>query len=177
MSPPAAVESDEYDEETKALVDAARVAKDAFREAERRYLDINTKVREIETSLDTDYGPDNAFMALVGQCFELQDREYIYTLCPFDRASQRSKDGGSEVNLGRWGKWSGTGNSRHDHQKYEGGATCWNGPARSVDVTLRCGLENKLLSASEPSRCEYAYDFETPALCVVQPEGHDHDEL
>lgn len=32
-------------------------------------------------------------------------------------------------------------------------------------VKLRCALSNNLLSASEPSRCEYEFLFETPAAC------------
>lgn len=43
------------------------------------------------------------------------------------------------------------------------------GPARSVEVSVRCGLQNTLLSANEPSRCEYAFEFETPALCESTP--------
>ena len=94
--------------------------------------------------------------------------------CPFDRAIQRPKDGGAETSLGRWGSWlespadaSGeAGVKKYHRMKYSGGATCWNGPARSVDVTLHCGLENRLSSASEPSRCEYSLHFITPALCV-----------
>lgn len=64
--------------------------------------------------------------------------------------------------------------------KYEGGATCWNGPARSALVYLKCGLENKLGAVSEPNRCEYNFDFETPALCKVDKIPsmlHEHTEL
>ena len=48
----------------------------------------------------------------------------------------------------------------------EGGTQCWNGPVRSVVVSVSCGSENQLLRASEPNRCEYAFDFNTPAACV-----------
>ena len=132
------------------------------------------RAHELETSLATDFGPEDAFLPLHGQCFDLTDREYVYQLCPFDRAIQRPKDGGAETSLGRWGSWlespadaSGeAGVKKYHRMKYSGGATCWNGPARSVDVTLHCGLENRLSSASEPSRCEYSMHFITPALCV-----------
>lgn len=169
----------EYDDTTKALIETAKKAKEEFSEVEGRFLDLSNKLRELEVSLETDYGEDDVFLALQGQCFEMTDREYTYKMCPFDRASQRGKDGGSETNLGRWGKWNGPAGSKYDKMKFEGGATCWQGPPRSVDVTLRCGLQNQLISAAEPSRCEYTFDFETPALCVVRNFGttSDHDEL
>ena len=34
---------------------------------------------------------------------------------------------------------------------FENGAQCWNGPSRSVEVSLECGAENKILSVSEVS--------------------------
>lgn len=65
----------------------------------------------------------------------------------------------------------------------EGGAQCWNGPARSVIVSVGCGAENQLISAAEPNRCQYTFDFKTPAACILNQSGletefsHDHTEL
>ncbi|CAG2115027.1 unnamed protein product, partial [Medioppia subpectinata] len=171
----------EYDDQTKQLIEKAKVAKEAYSEIEGKFLDINNKIREIEVTLETDYGPNDEFMALQGQCFELTDLEYTYKLCPFDSASQRPKVGGSETSLGRWGKWDGDDNNKYSRMKFEGGAQCWNGPVRSVTVHLSCGTENEVLAASEPSRCEYAFDFRTPAVCWSQShnedERHLHSEL
>ena len=47
---------------------------------------------------------------------------------------------------------------------------------RSTKVNIRCGAENKLVSASEPNRCEYEFMFETPAVCEPLPPLN-HDEL
>lgn len=61
----------------------------------------------------------------------------------------------------------------------EGGVQCWNGPVRSVHVYVTCGNENQVTRASEPNRCEYAFDFRTPAACVLSgsvssEEGGEH---
>lgn len=128
--------------------------------------------------MERDYGPEEEFASLDGECFEYADMEYIYTLCMFDRATQKSKSGGSDVNLGIWNEWVGTDRSKYTKMKYDRGLTCWNGPSRSTLVTLTCGTENKLVSVTEPNRCEYAFEFVTPTVC--QPnviENDKHDEL
>lgn len=99
-STPTSSDEEEYDEETRAIIEAAKRARDEYSSSESTFIDLNRKLRDLEVNLETDYGPDGAFRALQGQCFEMTDREYTYKLCPFDRASQRPKDGGSETNLG-----------------------------------------------------------------------------
>jgi hypothetical protein len=43
---------------------------------------------------------------------------------------------------------------------------------------LECGTENKILSVSEPEKCEYIMKMTTPAVCPEKSEGNDiHDEL
>ena len=48
---------------------------------------------------------------------------------------------------------------------YEGGAKCWNGPSRSMTVSLVCGNEDELMDVEEPSPCEYTAVMKTPAAC------------
>ena len=64
------------------------------------YINISVFFSDVKKMLDLDLGPENEYYVLYGKCFEFTDREYVYTLCPFDRASQRSKSGGMETSLG-----------------------------------------------------------------------------
>ena len=168
----------QYDEETQALVDEARQAREQYQDIERTAQVLRDEIHKLEERSERDYGPDEEFAVLDGSCFEYADLEYVYSLCPFGRASQRSKSGGTDVSLGNWSEWLGEGDAKYTKAKYDRGLTCWNGPARSTIVTLKCGTKDALLSVSEPSRCEYAMEFTTPAVCNIGADGTDvHDEL
>ncbi|XP_043253304.1 glucosidase 2 subunit beta [Colletes gigas] len=168
----------QYDEETQALVDEATSARENFQAAERSVNDLLLEIRKLEEKLDRDYGPDQEFALLDGECFDYTDLEYVYTLCMFDKTTQRSKSGGNDITLGHWYDWAGPKDQKYSKMKYQRGLTCWNGPARSTVIDLSCGKENKLISVTEPSRCEYSMEFSTPALCNLSTESVDaHDEL
>ncbi|KRX99098.1 Glucosidase 2 subunit beta [Trichinella pseudospiralis] len=73
------------------------------------------------------------------------------------------------VTTENWGRWlEKTGGKLK--QIYENGMSCWNGPTRSATVIIQCGIENSLLSSSEPSICEYVLTFQSPAACDTLPE-------
>lgn len=168
----------QYDEETQALINEATSARERFQEAEKAATDLQVEIRKLEEKLDRDYGSDEEFAPLDGECFEYTDLEYVYALCIFDKATQRAKSGGNDINLGHWREWVGPEEQKYSKMKYDRGLACWNGPERSTTVTLICGKENKLISVTEPSRCEYAMEFATPALCKLIAESADtHDEL
>ncbi|CAD5111144.1 DgyrCDS481 [Dimorphilus gyrociliatus] len=176
-------EMPEYDDETKALIEAAEQARSSFNEIDQKIKDIKKDISDIEADLKIDYGPNNEFQKVKeGGCIEYTDREYTYKLCPFDRASQRPKDGGVETTLGYWGLWNGPSDNLYSSMKYEKGQNCWNGPDRSVVVKVSCGTENQIISASEPSRCEYEFQFKSPAACGktfsdLNKTDPEHDEL
>ena len=44
-------------------------------------------VQEQKDSLDRNYGEQEEFRSLEGQCLDYHDHEYTYRLCPFDRVS------------------------------------------------------------------------------------------
>ena len=49
-----------------------------------------------------------------------------------------------------------------------------------LQVKLSCGTSNEIVGASEPNKCEYEYQFKTPAACTKPPSlvSTDlHDEL
>jgi len=173
--------SQEYDADTQLLVDAANKAREAFKEVDQRVRDIGREIRQIEESSSKDYGLEEEFQPLEGKCFDYTDREYTYRLCLFDFGSQRPKHGGSETRLGSWGYWDGPAENKYSQMKYDKGVQCWNGPQRTLQVHLTCGMENELISVSEPNRCEYEFKFTTPAVCsepVKPDEAADlHDEL
>jgi protein kinase C substrate 80K-H len=92
---------------------------------------------------------------MLNQCYEYEDREYTYKLCPFSKTVQVSKSNHGETVIGYWSSWgSEDQGNKYSLMKFNNGLQCWNGPQRSTNVYLSCGLENKLISVSEPNRCE-----------------------
>lgn len=170
-----------YDQDTQNLIDAAQKARDEFDEAERALREVDDQIRNLEKEISFDFGPNAEFGYLYSQCYDLTTSEYIYRLCPFNRVSQKPKFGGSETNLGTWGKWAGPEDDIYSVMKYEHGTGCWQGPNRSTRVKLTCGKETVVTSTSEPSRCEYLMEFITPAVCQepgsIDSLMHSHTEL
>ncbi|EDW78114.1 uncharacterized protein Dwil_GK24827 [Drosophila willistoni] len=171
-----------YDPETQRLIEQANEARNAFEEVDRTIREIKQEVKEIDEQSGKDYGLHEEWAVLDGECHAFEDREYIYTLCPFDRASQKPRNGGAETTLGRWDQWIGEGNNKYSTQRYANGAGCWNGPQRSAIIHITCALESRVTAVSEPNRCEYYFEFETPAACdneaFQQAQDENlHDEL
>lgn len=63
-------------------------ARNAARRANQTVDGTQTQVTETEKVLAGDYGPDNVFFALRGQCYSLQAGQYTYEVCPFDKTRQ-----------------------------------------------------------------------------------------
>jgi len=51
---------------------------------------------------------------------------------------------------------------------FKGGQSCWNGPQRSLTVSLECGDKEVIHSVEETSKCVYAMRFSTPAICDIK---------
>jgi protein kinase C substrate 80K-H len=173
-APPAAAVEDVK----TAAGDAARTAAAAAKAEEGR---VSGELASLKEEDGADYGPDAAFYKLKGVCADLSAGAYKYTVCPFGRATQ---DG---THLGTFSGWkAGAG---HSVMQFTGGQGCWNGPARSVAVTLECGLTEALLAIDEPEKCTYAARMSTPAACDdraarelrleldTPPGGTGHEDL
>lgn len=79
--------------------------------------------------------------------------EYNYKVGPFDSVYQ---DG---TLVGRFEKME------DNTMFFSHGTKCWNGPHRSAVVDLRCGSDMKIVSVSEPEKCQYRFVLETPVVC------------
>ena len=124
--------------------------------------------------LEWDFGPDDAFMALYDKCFSKQVQQYEYEVCLFRSAKQT--EGGSSQNLGTWGRWNTEGDA-YSIMTYDNGGSCWNGPARSMKVTLVCGEDEFVVSVQEPRTCEYEMELMTPLACTPEKAQQARDEL
>ncbi|CAF0852270.1 unnamed protein product [Rotaria sordida] len=155
----------EYDDETKKLMEIAEEARNRYHEIGEKFLSIKHQIEDLKKQSTVDAGPHDEYSPIIDQCFDYEEREYTYRICMFKTAKQISKGGGSEVIIGYWDSWCGPKDNKYLKMKYSNGATCWNGPPRSLIVTLQCGIEQKLTDVREPSRCEYTIIFETPLAC------------
>lgn len=73
------------------IVSEANDARTGFDDAVRNLKDIQREIKQIEESLGKDYGKEDEFAYLVGECYEYTDREYTYKLCPFDEVESNCK--------------------------------------------------------------------------------------
>ncbi|KAJ3164452.1 hypothetical protein HDU88_005329 [Geranomyces variabilis] len=158
-------------------------------EAEAVRTEATTKLAELRRLAEIDFGPAGVWEKLYRTCVTTETAEYTYEVCILDRAVQKPKNGGAQTGLGTFKRWGvrdpskATAENAHHAMMYEDGDRCWNGPARSVEVTVECGLETKLLSVVEMSKCEYNARLTSPAVCdlskldVLPPAWHEHNEL
>lgn len=143
------------------LLSAAQSARDEFDLWSSKLSRLQSKYDTLSKSLDRDFGPESEFHHLDGKCLELRVKQYIYEVCPF--ASSKQKEGHQSTSLGSWSGFEDRDGAKV--MKFTGGQTCWQGPARSLTVLLRCGSEDQLISVEEPSKCVYEIVMQTPAVC------------
>ena len=151
----------------KGYVSAAQ--KKALKKLEGALRDLEEEQRRKERRLDKArdalgdddrYGRDSALWPLRETCVSKKFSGYKYEVCFFKGAKQGS------TRLGDYQRSTKHANNVTATLVYEHGEHCWNGPSRSLAVTLVCGAETGILDVDEPSTCVYAATVETPAVCV-----------
>ena len=147
-------------------IESARPWLDKYNEANERLRLLEIEETEASTAANEleKYDDKLAYLHLKDQCFSTIDGKFTYNVCVMKTVSQKETDGHNDVTLGKF-------DSISDDDKgnvimhFTEGQHCWNHGDRKADVTIRCGKENKLLSATEPSTCFYTLEFESPAAC------------
>ena len=162
------------DGESKELEDA----RNALKAAQDSLNDKKNQLTSHQEDLEQDYGVDDVFRALKGQCISKDSGEYTYELCWLDKTRQKSKKGGSQTIMGSFvsmdkvmvddelppdGK--GLGSGERVALRYENGQHCWNGPNRSTLVVLACAEKDELWKITEEEKCVYRMEVGTPAVC------------
>ena len=133
--------------------------RDAHAQAQRTLTELEGKHADVTKRLSTFFGPNMELAHMVGECYVAKIETYKYEVCPFGDAKQDTTKLGTMKALEL---------KEPRTMVFSFGERCWNGPSRSITVTLRCGGENVLAEVEEPSRCEYAATLYTPAACDAE---------
>ncbi|KAL8835710.1 MAG: hypothetical protein Q9170_003212 [Blastenia crenularia] len=172
--------STEPGSESKTLTDA----RDALKAAQDGENGLRNELTGHKDDLDKDYGVNDVFRALKGQCISKESGEYNYELCWLDRTTQKSKKGGSHTGMGSFVRidsvtvdddlppdGKGLGSGVRVALRYENGQHCWNGPNRSTLVVLACAEQDEIWKIAEEEKCVYRMEVGTPAVCEVSANG------
>lgn len=176
-------------DESQTLTDA----RDALKAAQDGESSLRQELSGHKDDFAQDYGANDVFRALKGQCISKDSGEYNYELCWLERTTQKSKKGGSHTGMGNFARidsitvdddlppdGKGLGSGVRVALRYENGQHCWNGPNRSTLVVLACAERDEIWKISEEEKCVYRMEVGTPAVCEVGGKGKDgiaKDEL
>lgn len=162
--------------ESKAVTDARKARDQAQKDLDTAKKDLTSH----EEDLTKDFGADDVFRALQGQCVSTDSGEYTYEVCFLAKTTQKPKKGGAPTNMGNFVRYEtvvvdeevradgkGLGSGPRLAMKYENGQHCWNGPNRSSMVILACAEENEVWKVREEEKCVYRLEVGTPAVCEV----------
>lgn len=149
--------------------------------------DLNNNENELKghrEDLEKDYGLDDVFRALKGQCVSKDSGEYTYELCWLDQTQQKPKKRGGNTGMGQFTRFDtvtvddelppdgkGLGSGERIALRYEKGQHCWNGPNRSTLVVLACAEADEIWKITEEEKCVYRMEVGTPAACGSSTNG------
>ncbi|KAF3988763.1 hypothetical protein FT663_03851 [Candidozyma haemuli var. vulneris] len=126
--------------------------------------DLHSKKSEAsiyEDNVQKQFGKDDIFRAVEGDWVSRQIGEYNYKIGYLDSIYQDNTLVGRLTGI--------KGSTLH----FEHGVKCWNGPHRSAYVDLVCSADTRLVSVTEPEKCQYRFLLETPIAC----EAKSDDEI
>ena len=110
-------------------------------------------------------GDENVFLTWKDKCFERQDKDFEYKICPFKEVKQ------NYLLVGKWAGWieredgMGSKDGAGPVMYFTEGQQCWNGPKRTAVVQLWCGPVEEVVEVTEPSVCLYDFVMMTPLVC------------
>ena len=146
---------------------AHSAAKLSLTTSEKKVTEITAELEKVSNDLSRFVGHKAEFQHMLGKCYSAKVDKYTYQICPFAEAKQDGVKLGVMQPLKVEDFESGSAVKPNPVTfKFKDGEQCWNGPRRSMTVSLICGSESKLGDVTEPSRCEYAAVFTTPAACT-----------
>ena len=178
------------DSESKEVADA----RNALKAAQDGLSGIEDELTRHREDLSQDYGLDDVFRALKGQCVSKDSGEYTYELCWLEQTKQKPKKRGGDTGMGNFVRFDtvlvddeippdgkGLGSGERVALRYENGQHCWNGPNRSTLVVLACAEADEIWKITEEEKCVYRMEVGTPAVCgaaaASSGKGGPRDEL
>ncbi|KAG2909109.1 hypothetical protein PC114_g10205 [Phytophthora cactorum] len=149
----------------------AVVTRKQHEDTKKELTDEEKKLTETQKLVEKNYGEDHLFFALRDKCVDSEAGQYKYKICFFGKATQDHTKLGDMEDIKTVESTEGE-DSTNDFLtvkeiKFSNGQKCWNGPNRSLTVTLECGPEPMELSEiEEPSTCVYTAKLRTPVVCT-----------
>lgn len=144
---------------------------DLARELQNRIREHKDELEAVDTVLRGDYGDDDVYFALSGQCYASFIDQKSYQICPYHNITVQ-EDSSRSIVLGYWNGWD------SGRMLFNQGTYCWQGPLRSAVVSPVCGPENKITYVSEREVCRFTVKFSTPAACspITMSNQEDADQ-
>lgn len=160
-------EEDDDDDEDNDNEDDAKNSAGVFLEREevkelrKTVKELKEKVDDLTTLLNLNFGPNSALYMLYDKLHQIRAENYNYQVRLYKDAKQ------DHTSIGKFKEFVETDDGKFQ-MKFTGGQSCWQGPARSLTVEFTCGVETKIISVEEVSKCTYMMVMEACVACSAQ---------
>ena len=119
---------------------------------------------------------------IVGECFQFTGRdgngdENRYEFCGFKSVRQTVVKNGNSYSCGYWTRWNTEvdgGKTKWVSQFYDDGESCGGSVRRTTTIFFQCKKDSEvpeILSAREPSMCQYELQIALKEWCAVEESG------